>query len=161
MEKRGVRDVEHVLERRMELRLNFGTEANQCISGLRDVWERERRAARLSFRIHVDPDEPLLLDTGKRRYRASLVCSRFGECRNPPALAPCVVLPAVVGALDLPLDDAAFRERQVTVGAAIEENPRLSIAGAKNHERRAGDSAGDRPPADVTALAGDVPVVAR
>jgi len=65
----------------------------------------------------------------------------------------------VVRALEDSVDDPPPRQRQIAMGAAVEEGGRPTLRVAEEDERLVEDHAGERPPAEVGRSAGDVPLV--
>jgi len=88
---------------------------------------------------------------------AGLAVLGWRRSTSEAAGAGAVELPAVIGALEPLLDDPADRERNVPVGAAIEQRRGRAVGTAEEHDRSPENDARDRAAAELRGKARDVP----
>src|SRR5439155_26442483 len=95
------------------------------------------------------PDRSLLLAHRTGRDDSALAVLVGDKARHEAARTVPTVAPAVVRALEDSVDDPPPRQRQVAMGAAVEEGGRPALRVTEEDERLVEDHAGERPPAEI------------
>jgi hypothetical protein len=155
---RGVGYVEDVLGTCEKRGREAGMMANGRVAVRLRAPEHVRFADRRLVCGRAHPHEPLLLATREHGHVSPSPARLAREHWNAPADALCVILPAVIRALDAVVEEASARERDVAMGAPVEKGVGLTGLPAEEYDGRVEERARERCVSELPRAARHVPV---
>ena len=134
VEKCGVRDIQNILRRRMDIGVKIGLIADMDVGAIIEMGKQIRVAMGELIGGTIDPNIALRFSNRMRRYSMRLPGFTAWLGRNLYTVSLAVELPPMVGALDNSFITSSIRQRHIAMSTPIEQRRRLAFFPSKKEK---------------------------